>query len=551
MPQAHQLGRYQLLDRIAYGGMAEIYRAKTFDSEGRPRLVAVKRVLSHLTADDDFIRMIVDEAKITATLDHEAIARVYEFSQAGDEYFIAMEYVDGKDVRALLEKHRQSKTPIPAEHVAWVISAVAEGLHAAHTQADADGQPLAIVHRDVSPSNCLCAYAGEVKLCDFGIAKATLTRVQTRTGVIKGKVKYMSPEQAMGRKLDARSDLFSLGTVMYEMLTLEAPFSAATEVELIFAVRDAKKRDARSIVPSIPEAIEVILNRMMERQRTDRYQSGRELARDLRAVLEKLSPGYRRASFSRYMRATFKDEIDKELRQLEGWVIEDVDASKVGVNLIADAMPEDAPYRSFFPASTHISVVGAVLGSDNADLPAQATSFFKRDQAPGDLHAQPTQIFTRGTITARGDLHQQSTMMLEGRAADDLLARVRASLSASPSGLHDHETRLLDQPAPTPAPAEEPAAELDSSEIETPSSNRELPAQSTRILSAGESMPKGPAPPPPPAAARVRHDTAPDSTPRRFVDDDDSKESTAPKADKASIDDDPPTNPRLITDHDE
>src|SRR6185369_14091864 len=180
----------------------------------------------------------------------------------GEEYFIAMEYVDGKDVRAVLEKHRQQKIPVPAEHVAWIVAHIAEGLHAAHTQTDADGKPMQIVHRDVSPSNVLCSYQGDVKLCDFGIAKATLTRVQTRTGVIKGKVKYMSPEQAMGRKLDARSDLFSLGTVMYEMLTLEAPFIAQTEVELIFCVRDARKRDAREILPSLPEPLNQILNRL-------------------------------------------------------------------------------------------------------------------------------------------------------------------------------------------------------------------------------------------------------------------------------------------------
>jgi hypothetical protein len=160
------------------------------------------------------------------------------------------------------------------------------------------------------------------------------------------------------------------------------------------------------------------------------------------------------------------------------------------------------------------------------------------------LHAQPTQILSRSSITARGDLHQQATMMLEGRAADDLLARVRASLSASPSGLHDHETRLLDQPVPEDE--REQLVEVDSSEIETPSSgDYELPAQSTRILGAGESMPMGAAPPPPPAA-RPRHDTAPDPAPRRFGDDD-SKESTAPK----DTDDDRPTNPRAITDHEE
>src|SRR5688572_26555587 len=158
MPYAQQLGRYQLLDRIAFGGMAEIFRAKTFDSEGNQHLVAVKRVLGHLTSDDEFIRMLVDEAKVCATLRHENIARVYEFAHSGDEYFLAMEYVDGKDVRTLLDRHRQWKQPMPPEHVAWIAAEVATALHAAHTQRDSDGRALHIVHRDVSPSNVLCSY---------------------------------------------------------------------------------------------------------------------------------------------------------------------------------------------------------------------------------------------------------------------------------------------------------------------------------------------------------------------------------------------------------
>src|SRR5436305_2531192 len=134
MPHAQQLGRYQLLDRIAFGGMAEIFRAKTFDVEGRAHMVAVKRVLNHLTTDEDFLRMLVDEARLTALIQHDNVAQVYEFAHTDGEYFIAMEYVDGKDVRVLLERHRQKKTPIAPEHVAWIVMEVAHALHAAHRQ---------------------------------------------------------------------------------------------------------------------------------------------------------------------------------------------------------------------------------------------------------------------------------------------------------------------------------------------------------------------------------------------------------------------------------
>ena len=434
MPFAQQLGRYQLLDRIAFGGMAEIFRAKTFDHEGRAHLVAVKRVLNHLTVDDDFVRMLVDEAKITAQLHHENIARVFEFavdkSPQGDEYFIAMEYVDGKDVRTLLDRHRAQQKPIAPEHVAWIGMEVAHALHAAHTQKDGAGRPLHIVHRDVSPSNVLLSYRGEVKLCDFGIAKATTTRVQTKTGVIKGKVKYMSPEQAMGRKLDHRSDLFSLGTVMYEMLTMAAPFVAATEVELIFAVRDARKRDAREVEPSLPEELNDILNKLMSRSRSQRFQSGAELALALRLFLDRHKPGYRRSHFGRYMRSQFDQDIERELRLMEEYIIEGADASKVGENLIADALGDDAPYTQFTAA--------AVGGS------ASDTGNFPRveNRQPTDLHAQNTRILTRNQQAPPGET---GPMMPERPPLSELSTQIldrNGPSKASRPGLHEAQTEL-------------------------------------------------------------------------------------------------------------
>jgi eukaryotic-like serine/threonine-protein kinase len=434
MPNAQQLGRYLLLDRIAFGGMAEIFRAKTFDIEGRVHLVAVKRVLNHLTSDEEFMRMLVDEAKITATLSHDNIARVYEFAHSGDEYFIAMEYVDGKDVRALLERHRQRGTPIPPEHVAWVGMEIAHALQAAHTQRDGANKAMHIVHRDVSPSNVLCSYNGEVKLCDFGIAKATLTRTQTKTGVIKGKVKYMSPEQAMGRKLDHRSDLFSLGTVLYEMLTLEPPFSAATEVELIFAVRDARRRSARSINPEVPEALDQLLDKLMVRSRSQRHQSGEELGTALRVFLDRYKPGYRRSHFGRYMRAVFAQDIERELRMLEEYVLDGADPTKVGENLIADALPVDAPYTKFTAASTN-------AGGDPAELPPLP-----------DLHGQPTRI-----------LLSDSSRSMGGTA------------------LHDRETRMLDMPDAPPAESTDRVPHI-LSEEPLDEGLAPLPELSTRIL---------------------------------------------------------------------
>lgn len=315
--------------------MAEIYRAKTFDANGFGHLVAVKRVLDYLAEDSDFIQMLTDEARIVSLVSHPKIARMYEFSRSQGETFIAMEYVDGKDVRSVLDRCRARGRPLPTAHAAWIASEVADALHAAHSAKDPQGRPLRLVHRDVSPANVLCAYSGEVKLCDFGIAKATLSAVETKAGVIKGKVKYMSPEQALGRKLDHRSDLFSLGTVLYEMLSLSPPFVAQSEMDLLFKVRDARYRPLGAVTAELPPALVTIVDRALHRSRAERYQSGDEMAVELRAFLADHQPGYTRAHLSRYLRNTFEHDIERELRRLEDYVLETRDSDDVGEDLIA------------------------------------------------------------------------------------------------------------------------------------------------------------------------------------------------------------------------
>jgi len=329
--------------------MAEIYRAKTFDGQGHAHLVAVKRVLAHLAEDEDFIQMLVDEAKIAGLLTHKNIARVYEFARAHGEYFIAMEHVDGKDLRTIMERCRQRKKPMPAQHAAHVAAQIANALDAAHSAEDSSGAPMCIVHRDVSPSNVICAYAGEVKLCDFGIAKATLSKVQTKTGVIKGKVKYMSPEQALGRKLDNRSDIFSLGSCLYEMLTRIPPFTATNEMDLLIKVRDARYRAVADVVPNVPAELEAIADRCLARARTDRYQTAKEAGDALRSFLDTYQPGYSRSHLGRYVRKMFASEIERELRMLEEYVLsEDVD-DDVGENLIGDVLGPNADFAGFSP----------------------------------------------------------------------------------------------------------------------------------------------------------------------------------------------------------
>jgi serine/threonine-protein kinase len=409
--------------------MAEIYRAKTFDSHGHAHLVAVKRVLAHLAEDDDFIQMLVDEAKIAGLLRHPNIARVYEFARAHGEYFIAMEHVDGKDLRSILERCRQQKRPMLAQHVAYIGSEIATALHAAHTAVDNRGRPLRIVHRDVSPSNVICSYTGEVKLCDFGIAKATLSKVNTKTGVIKGKVKYMSPEQALGRKLDHRSDVFSLGSCLYEMLTRLPPFTASNEMDLLIKVRDAKYRPISERVPGVPAEIEAITDRCLTRSRAHRYQTAAEVAAALREFLHRHMPSYSRSHLGRYVRKKFATEIERELRMLEEFVVETVDGD-VGENLIAGVLGPQAPYTEFTPRPTMSGGPAPTgdgepsqNGTGATTLPRAGSSEPGAEDAGGfDLHAAETVILDSARRGGRRDsedldeaLHNAPTLILDSR----------------------------------------------------------------------------------------------------------------------------------------
>jgi eukaryotic-like serine/threonine-protein kinase len=318
---AQKLGRYYLLDRIAIGGMAEIFRAQTTDSEGKDVLVAIKRVLSQLAEDDEFLQMLVDEAKIATTLDHPNIARVYEFVRTDSEYFIAMEYVDGKDLRSIIDRCSSQNVRLETSWILYIMISVLDGLHAAHDQRDATGSPLHIVHRDVSPSNVLVSYTGAVKLCDFGIAKARLNRVRTRTGVIKGKVRYMSPEQTTGRKLDRRSDIFSAGTVMYELLTQHVPFEAEAELDLLCAVRDARYPAPTIYRPDLHPDLVRILERALTRSRRSRYSNAQDFARDLRKHLQNYHPDFSVGPLQALLEYLFAGDIERGKRRLKQFAI--------------------------------------------------------------------------------------------------------------------------------------------------------------------------------------------------------------------------------------
>jgi serine/threonine protein kinase len=280
-------GPYELLERIAAGGMAEVYVARRQGPRGFNKTVAVKRILPQLAQDPEFVAMFVDEARVAATLSHPNIVQVFDFGEQQGELYMAMEYVRGTNAARLIRRAAARGEVIPLDVCLHVVLSVLRGLEYAHTAVDDVGEPLHLVHRDVSPGNVLVDDSGAVKLTDFGIARAANFEHRTAVGHLKGKVGYMSPEQVLGQEVDARSDLFTLGIVLAEMLTLRPVFVAPTELEILTRIRDA---DVRTLDEgSLPPDVHAILRRALARLADDRYPSAQAFAEDLETLARRRS----------------------------------------------------------------------------------------------------------------------------------------------------------------------------------------------------------------------------------------------------------------------
>ena len=288
--RTRKFGPYQLLYLLASGGMGEIHRARDARrSDGRE--VALKRLLPIYNEDDDFIVMLTDEARLTSLFDHEHLGRVYEFGVVEGQHFLAMELIEGVDFRRALRRSWARNEQLSGAAVAYVVESALRGLHAAHELRAADGRSLDIVHRDFSPSNIRLTFAGGVKLIDFGIAKAKLSRARTQSGVVKGKVKFMSPEQTERRRLDARSDLFSAGVVLYYALARRTPFAADGSAELMRVIREEPHRPLASVA-TVEPGLAQIVEQSLQKDPRDRFQSAADMADALARWRARVAPTF-------------------------------------------------------------------------------------------------------------------------------------------------------------------------------------------------------------------------------------------------------------------
>jgi serine/threonine protein kinase len=415
-------GKYYLLERINVGGMAEVFKAKTVGVEGFERIVALKRILPSIAEDEEFITMFIDEAKIAVQLQHANIAQIFDLGKVDDSYFIALEYVNGRDLRGIFDDLRKQGQVMPMPQVCYLIMQLCEGLDYAHNKRDAQGRDLNLVHRDISPQNVLIGFEGEVKLIDFGIAKAAGKASKTQAGILKGKFGYMSPEQVRGLPIDRRSDIFALGIVLYEMLTSERLFIGETDFSTLEKVRNVEILPPSSFNSAIPEKLERIVLKALEKNVEDRYQNAIDLHDDLQLFMHSVGQFSSRKDLSAWMKRVFPVGTPEETEAMDFEEVEEIEE--------IDEIPASDP--------TPVVPKHPVAAGDNEafgwDEEERETQIFDKDPAQLDKVASDGSFLTEG-----GD---KTVAMAPSEA---LLAEMGDSFDAS--GVPTHPTGPRVEPA--------------------------------------------------------------------------------------------------------
>ncbi len=309
--QPKPFGKYFLIEKLATGGMAEIYKAKTFGVDGFEKLLAIKRILPHCSSDKEFITMLIDEAKLSVLLSHTNIAQVFDLGKVGDDYFISMEFVDGINLRELMNRCKEIGEPFPEDIAVYIISELCKGLDYAHSKRDMDGNPLHIVHRDISPQNILISFEGEAKIVDFGIAKAAMNMSHTMAGILKGKITYMSPEQALGKPVDYKTDLFSAGLMFYELLTGQKLFTGETQFEVLKKIRSTRITE-NSFQETMPLLLRKIIAKALAYSSKDRFENAGDMQIELTKYLYSTYLDFSPRKLANFMRRLFASEIQNK-----------------------------------------------------------------------------------------------------------------------------------------------------------------------------------------------------------------------------------------------
>ncbi len=413
-----RFGKFLLLERVNVGGMAEVFKAKATGVAGFERILAIKRILPNLVEDDEFIRMFIDEARIAVQLNHANIVQIYELGKQGEHYYIAMEYIPSRDLRGILDRLRASGQLMPIAQAAYITAKVAEGLDYAHRRKDPQGNPMNIIHRDVSPQNVLVGFEGDVKVIDFGIAKAANRASKTQAGVLKGKFGYMSPEQVRGLPIDRRSDIFAVGVLLYEMLTGERLFIGESDFSTLERVRNADVIAPTSFNKKISPQLEQIVLKTLAREVEDRYQWASELARDLQGFVTDATGAYNARRVAASMREMYAPEVALEKKKLEEFMRIAVDEPSKALQAESSVLPlpnrtgmNEAPARS--------SALEDELDDGSGEFGEDKTFVIEASAAGMALGAQATDPNLAGKKAAPTDADASEEVSLYGGNDDD------------------------------------------------------------------------------------------------------------------------------------
>ncbi|QQR79705.1 MAG: serine/threonine protein kinase [Deltaproteobacteria bacterium] len=435
-------GRYVLLNKLAVGGMAEIYKAKTYGVDGFEKVLAVKRILPHCSADREFINMLVDEAKLTVLLSHANIVQVYDLGKVGDDYFISMEYIFGTNLREFMNRFQEKKTRIPDEMTVYIISEMCKGLDYAHRKTDNQGRPLNIVHRDISPQNLLISYEGEVKIVDFGIAKAAMNVSHTMAGILKGKVAYMSPEQALGKPIDHRTDIFSAGLVLYEMLTGEKLFTGETQFEVLNQIRTTRV-NTLMLPDTIPGSLKAIIAKSLAYNPKDRYQNAGDFQLDLTKFLYSSYVDFSPRNLASTMHEMFQGDIKKK----EATVISDEKTNSAIIKQIQVSEKDDILAH----ANTSKSLSGLELKAEPATDRLQVPHHTPHTSTEIKIHDDT--LLKKFENTAPSITVGKSTKKSKSGPA---LAIIGILIVLGLTGFFSYKFFKPHQPTPTPQPSPQP-----------------------------------------------------------------------------------------------
>lgn len=385
MSNIEQFGKFILLEKLAAGGMAEVYLAKSNGANGVNKFVAVKRILPQFSKNDDFVSMFKEEAKVAINLNHSNVVSIYEFGIEKSQFYLVMEFVEGRNLRQVINEIKKINKSFSIEQAVFMIKESAAGLDHAHRCVDSQtGKPLNITHRDMSPQNIMISFEGEVKVIDFGIAKAETDAEATRAGTLKGKFAYMSPEQSEGLPVDPRTDVFALGIILWELLSNDRLFTGSNEAAILRKVRECQIPAIRKINPLVHPELERIVMKALSKDKNVRYQTAANMHKDLNRFLNTQFPDFSVEDFSSFVRDIFKQSYTEGKEKL-------ITYSKVEIQTPTQTAPTEKINASEIPATPIVN---------QAKAPQEPTPDKQAAEIKGLTPEQKVKINLEGIRTA-------------------------------------------------------------------------------------------------------------------------------------------------------